>query len=198
MTNRFNCFFSAAYNRYSTCAISFVRIRYLHLSEDFTWDNVDSGGWSIGELCSGLTCACLPTLRPLLSKYIPGLSTGTSSSNKYYRHESSHDGTSRSRGRDLENGTRRPTIPSSESKDGLYSPAGSYELDKPASGDSSSDANTTQLPIQVPGGGFRPDYPAARLETRIVATAGSDSASAMGSAPIRVRTDIVQTATPRR
>lgn len=38
-----------------------------------TWDNVASSCWSIGELCSGITCACLPTLRPLITRCLPGL-----------------------------------------------------------------------------------------------------------------------------
>lgn len=61
----------------STCAISFVRIKYLKLSEDATWANVDSAGWSVGELSSGMTCACLPTLRPLLARYFPRLGGST-------------------------------------------------------------------------------------------------------------------------
>ncbi|KAH6682139.1 hypothetical protein F5X68DRAFT_263167 [Plectosphaerella plurivora] len=47
-----------------TCAISFVRIRFLRLSPDFTLTNVEAACWSVGELCAGLTCACLPTIRP--------------------------------------------------------------------------------------------------------------------------------------
>lgn len=60
-------------NPVSTVALSFVRIKYLKLTEDATWDNVDSAGWSTGELCSGMTCSCLPTLRPLLARYFPHL-----------------------------------------------------------------------------------------------------------------------------
>ncbi|KAM7222510.1 hypothetical protein V8F06_002004 [Rhypophila decipiens] len=56
-----------------TCAISIIRIQYLKLSPDTTWDNVESSCWSIAELCSGIVCSCLPTLRPLLSQWVPGL-----------------------------------------------------------------------------------------------------------------------------
>lgn len=56
-----------------TCAISIIRIQYLKLSPDTTWDNVASSCWSIGELCSGIVCSCLPTLRPLVSGWLPGL-----------------------------------------------------------------------------------------------------------------------------
>ncbi|KAH7349622.1 hypothetical protein B0T11DRAFT_289572 [Plectosphaerella cucumerina] len=48
-----------------TVSISVVRLKFLRLTEDFTWVNVEAAGWSIGELCCGITCACLATLRPL-------------------------------------------------------------------------------------------------------------------------------------
>ncbi|KAF5587220.1 integral membrane protein [Fusarium pseudocircinatum] len=55
----------------STCAISIIRIPYLDQSPDLTWDNVEAAAWSIAELCCGLLCACLPTLRPLISRIMP-------------------------------------------------------------------------------------------------------------------------------
>ncbi|KAL2194340.1 hypothetical protein P885DRAFT_43209 [Corynascus similis CBS 632.67] len=54
-----------------TVVISIVRIRYLRLFEDFPWENVASSLWSVGELTSALTCACLPTLRPLVVRFFP-------------------------------------------------------------------------------------------------------------------------------
>ncbi|KAJ4297315.1 hypothetical protein N0V88_004233 [Collariella sp. IMI 366227] len=86
-----------------TCAISVIRIQYLKLSSDVTWDNVNSSCWSIGELCSGITCACLPTLRPLISPCLPGMrshSEESNNNNKYYaypRTASSRDLTNASR-----------------------------------------------------------------------------------------------------
>ncbi|KAK0632610.1 hypothetical protein B0T14DRAFT_418870 [Immersiella caudata] len=75
-----------------TCAISIIRIQYLKLSPDVTWDNVESSCWSISELCSGIICACLPTLRPLLAKFVPSI--GTSKNTSYYKqHASGRDGT---------------------------------------------------------------------------------------------------------
>ena len=56
-------------------AISVVRIKYLNLFEDVTWQNAAAGCWSVGELASGVTCACLPTLRPLVSGYFPQLNS---------------------------------------------------------------------------------------------------------------------------
>ncbi|KZL87791.1 integral membrane protein [Colletotrichum incanum] len=56
-----------------TVAISIVRVQFLNIPTDFTWANVDSSLWSLGEISSAVTCACLPTLRPLLTKVFPGL-----------------------------------------------------------------------------------------------------------------------------
>ncbi|KAB5578149.1 hypothetical protein GE09DRAFT_1088676 [Coniochaeta sp. 2T2.1] len=79
-----------------TCAISIIRIQYLHLSEDTTWDNVPSSCWSIGELCSAILCVCLPVLRPLISKIFPhlGWTHHHKRTSESYEHSSSgHDGT---------------------------------------------------------------------------------------------------------
>jgi hypothetical protein len=76
-----------------TCAISIIRIQYLKLSPDVTWDNVESSCWSISELCSGIICACLPTLRPLLAKFVPSMGTSKNTSS-YKQHASGRDGTS--------------------------------------------------------------------------------------------------------
>ncbi|KAI0176110.1 hypothetical protein GGR52DRAFT_346223 [Hypoxylon sp. FL1284] len=57
-----------------TCAISVIRIKYLQLGGDFSFENVEGSAWSVAEICSGVTCACLPTLRPLVSRWIPSLS----------------------------------------------------------------------------------------------------------------------------
>lgn len=55
----------------STCAISLIRLTYLKESDDFTYTNVQSSAWSTSELCCGISCACLPTLKPLVSKIKP-------------------------------------------------------------------------------------------------------------------------------
>ncbi|KAM7194056.1 hypothetical protein V8F20_008152 [Naviculisporaceae sp. PSN 640] len=67
-----------------TCAISIIRIQYLKLSPDTTWDNVNSSCWSISELCSGIVCCCLPTLRPLLSRLVPALQSRGAASGYVY------------------------------------------------------------------------------------------------------------------
>ncbi|KAB5584948.1 hypothetical protein GE09DRAFT_1048168 [Coniochaeta sp. 2T2.1] len=79
-----------------TCAISIIRIQYLHLSEDTTWDNVPSSCWSIGELCSAILCVCLPVLRPLISKVFPHLGWThhhKRTSESYENNSAGHDGT---------------------------------------------------------------------------------------------------------
>lgn len=62
----------------STCVISVVRIEFLNLGKDPTYNNIAPAGWSFGELCAGVVTACLPTLRPLLFRVvIPKLSSTT-------------------------------------------------------------------------------------------------------------------------
>ncbi|KAM7206090.1 hypothetical protein V8F20_002872 [Naviculisporaceae sp. PSN 640] len=63
-----------------TVAISIIRIKFLEIGGDVTWQHVESSGWSIGELACAITCASLPTLRPFIAKYFPGLGFHSSSS----------------------------------------------------------------------------------------------------------------------
>ncbi|TLD33289.1 hypothetical protein PspLS_01283 [Pyricularia sp. CBS 133598] len=55
------------------CAISVIRLRYLVVAEDVTWDNTVPSIWSTTEVSIGLLCACLPTLRPLVGRLFPKL-----------------------------------------------------------------------------------------------------------------------------
>ncbi|KAK5655401.1 hypothetical protein OQA88_5671 [Cercophora sp. LCS_1] len=77
-----------------TCAISIIRIQYLRLSPDVTWDNVESSCWSISELCSGIICCCLPTLRPLLVKFVPSMGSTNRSGANYKKQSYGRDGVS--------------------------------------------------------------------------------------------------------
>lgn len=52
----------------STCAISVLRVHFYRVPEDMSYENVDTALWSLAELFSGLVCACLPVLRPLLGE----------------------------------------------------------------------------------------------------------------------------------
>ncbi|KAG8666767.1 hypothetical protein FPOAC2_11893 [Fusarium poae] len=57
-----------------TCFISIYRIRTLRTAastDDPNWDNVDAAIWSFLEITMAITAACLPTLRPLVSKFLP-------------------------------------------------------------------------------------------------------------------------------
>ncbi|KAM7193881.1 hypothetical protein V8F33_007567 [Rhypophila sp. PSN 637] len=90
-----------------TCAISIIRIQYLKLSPDTTWDNVTSSCWSIGELCSGIVCSCLPTLRPLLSQWVPGLRSRVGGPGSGYNNYNLKDQASSSNGWASSNGGRR-------------------------------------------------------------------------------------------
>ncbi|PHH51016.1 hypothetical protein CFIMG_002350RA [Ceratocystis fimbriata CBS 114723] len=56
-----------------TVAISIVRFQYLKRSDDVTWTNVVGSSWSLAEITCALVCACLPTLKPVLSKCLPFL-----------------------------------------------------------------------------------------------------------------------------
>ncbi|KAI0482946.1 hypothetical protein GGR56DRAFT_686095 [Xylariaceae sp. FL0804] len=69
-----------------TCAISVIRIKFLKQGGDLTYENVEGSSWSITELCSGVTCACLPTLRPLASRWVPALSTKLHRSSRSYNY----------------------------------------------------------------------------------------------------------------
>ncbi|KZL78555.1 integral membrane protein, partial [Colletotrichum tofieldiae] len=139
-----------------TCTISFIRIRFLKLEENFTWQNVETAGWSIGELCCGLTCACLPTFRPLVSRFVPALSSRVTKSSKYNPHgDYSKNTGSTSQPRDLELGggtgnpgrysTRNPKqrTESLDSKTDLYGMA-TYDM---SHADSSREGS---FPIQGP------------------------------------------------
>ncbi|KAF5972974.1 integral membrane protein [Fusarium bulbicola] len=49
-----------------TLAIALLRVQWLDPVADITWWNVTAASWSMAEIVSGITCACLPTFKPLL------------------------------------------------------------------------------------------------------------------------------------
>ncbi|KAF4630698.1 hypothetical protein G7Y89_g7435 [Cudoniella acicularis] len=58
------------------CATSIFRLRVLQkstYSRDTTWDFGDASIWSAIELNTGITCACLTTLKPLVAQFFPRL-----------------------------------------------------------------------------------------------------------------------------
>ncbi|KAK1999429.1 hypothetical protein LX36DRAFT_574289 [Colletotrichum falcatum] len=56
-----------------TVTVSIIRIPFLNIETDFSWTNVEAALLSLGEISSAVTCASLPTLRPLLTKLFPSL-----------------------------------------------------------------------------------------------------------------------------
>ncbi|KAF5003129.1 hypothetical protein FDECE_10320 [Fusarium decemcellulare] len=57
-----------------TVAVSILRMQWLKPQPDMTWWNVTAASWSLAELTSAITCACLPTLKPLIVRVKPLLS----------------------------------------------------------------------------------------------------------------------------
>ncbi|KAL4788453.1 hypothetical protein BJX76DRAFT_365745 [Aspergillus varians] len=58
------------------CVTSIIRLISLNKisnSSDPTYDNIGAASWSAIECNVGIICACLPTLRPLVSRIIPQL-----------------------------------------------------------------------------------------------------------------------------
>lgn len=66
----------------SVCVTSILRLHSIYVasvSTDITWDNVAAPTRSAVEVNVGIICACLPTLRPLISRIFPALLTTTNS-----------------------------------------------------------------------------------------------------------------------
>lgn len=66
------------------CAVSIIRLHslaQLTTSKDLTYDNADTATWSAGELNISLVCACLPALRPVISRLLPGIFATSNQSN---------------------------------------------------------------------------------------------------------------------
>ncbi|KAJ5908903.1 hypothetical protein N7495_001585 [Penicillium taxi] len=69
------------------CITSIVRLTSLKkISEsiDPTYDNVSAASWSAVECNTGIICACLPTLKPLLSRIMPSFISGIGGSRPNY------------------------------------------------------------------------------------------------------------------
>ncbi|TLS31201.1 hypothetical protein PpBr36_02175 [Pyricularia pennisetigena] len=82
--------------------ISILRLTFLTDSPDVTWSNAISSSWSAAEISIGLMCASLPSLRPLVGKYLPRLASSfgksTSASRVYGAKGSQYGGTKASQG----------------------------------------------------------------------------------------------------
>jgi hypothetical protein len=69
-------------NVISTVAISAIRIKWLNLDADGTYNNVDAATWTVGELSCGMIVSCLPCLRPVLFKFFPQMEPTPNSTDK--------------------------------------------------------------------------------------------------------------------
>ncbi|KAJ5831919.1 Integral membrane protein [Penicillium riverlandense] len=69
------------------CITSIVRLTALKKiadSSDPTYDNVGAASWSAIECNTGIICACLPTLKPLLARLFPRMATSFNDSQPTY------------------------------------------------------------------------------------------------------------------
>jgi len=60
----------------SGCLTSVLRLYSIYVvenSKDWVWDDVGAATWSSVELNTGIVCACLPTLQPVLNLLCPHL-----------------------------------------------------------------------------------------------------------------------------
>ncbi|KAJ0303808.1 hypothetical protein COL516b_006247 [Colletotrichum fioriniae] len=76
-------------------------------SNDPPWENIGAAIWSTIELNTSIICASLPTIRPLLSKWLPGagLSSAHNKTSAYNRYGSS-SGMGRGTFKELKSGQR--------------------------------------------------------------------------------------------
>ncbi|PWY79594.1 hypothetical protein BO70DRAFT_397077 [Aspergillus heteromorphus CBS 117.55] len=65
----------------SVCRL--VSLKTIADSSDPTYDNVGAASWSAIECNTGIICACLPTLRPLVSHFLPHLLSTLSGGRTY-------------------------------------------------------------------------------------------------------------------
>jgi hypothetical protein len=68
----------------SVCIVSIIRLQALVAisnSRDPTYDNPPAATWSSIEINVGIICSCLPLLRPLLTRFLPGIFTSRNPSN---------------------------------------------------------------------------------------------------------------------
>jgi hypothetical protein len=69
---------------HSTVITSLIRFKYLNQSQDIVYTTAPIAAWSGVELCSGITCTSIVTLKPLAEKWIPWLVGKTRTQQKSY------------------------------------------------------------------------------------------------------------------
>jgi hypothetical protein len=68
----------------SVCIVSILRLHSLVAisnSVDPTYDNPPAATWSSVEINVGIICSCLPLLRPILTRFMPGAMSSKARSN---------------------------------------------------------------------------------------------------------------------
>ncbi|KAL2845242.1 hypothetical protein BJY01DRAFT_247830 [Aspergillus pseudoustus] len=65
-----------------------VSLKKISDSSDPTYDNIGAASWSSIECNTGIICACLPTLRPLISRIIPQLLSSLTSRHPHSKSKS--------------------------------------------------------------------------------------------------------------
>ncbi|KAI0096199.1 hypothetical protein GGR51DRAFT_544052 [Nemania sp. FL0031] len=121
-----------------TCAISVIRIKFLGQGGDFSYENVEASIWSITELCSGVTCVCLPTLRPFVSQFIPKLAGTLHRSSVGYLRQSPSPVADLCEGRKhIRQASKESNAGAIKSEDGLRRPDAPFDADVRTSGDTS-------------------------------------------------------------
>ncbi|KAJ6110336.1 Integral membrane protein [Penicillium sp. IBT 16267x] len=73
-----------------TSIVRLVSLKKISDSTDPTFDNVGAASWSAIECNTGIICACLPTLKPLISKLAPGLLSSMNGSRRQGSGHMSH------------------------------------------------------------------------------------------------------------
>ena len=70
------CFITTPLTPRSVCIVSILRLHSLVAisnSTDQSYDNPSAATWSSIEVNVGIICSCLPLLRPLMHKFLPGV-----------------------------------------------------------------------------------------------------------------------------
>lgn len=64
---------------HSTCILSSFRLVFSESQDDVTYKSVGVTSWTLAEITSGVICAAVPTLRPLMSRYFSDFGSGNKS-----------------------------------------------------------------------------------------------------------------------
>src|SRR5688572_24691937 len=126
-----------------TVVISIIRIRYLNDLSDYTYQTVPPACLSLAELTTALTCACLLTLRPIITRAAPQASQLAHEHKRgsYFRHSgtsafvrSSSYSSSQNQQTPRRGSAAVRYLASMQSREGLYDDkymltASSYELE---------------------------------------------------------------------